>query len=301
MTINNYLADKFGNNLSENVKLSNYSWFNLGGNADYFFKAKNKKELIEFLKDTKKNKIKINIIGAGSNILFRDNGIKGAVIKLGGEFSYIKKLDKDTLDVGAATLDRAVANFAKNNNIGNFEFLSCIPGSIGGAVIMNSGCYNNDISKILLSIKVIDINNFNEIEIPKKEIDFFYRGTSLQESLIITSVKLKGLTLEKKEIEKKQSNLIAKKKLSQPSQVKTCGSTFKNISKDKKAWMFIKEAGCQNLQVGDAIISEKHCNFFVNNGNAKSLDIETLIKKVKKRVYEKTGVNLELEIKIFGE
>ncbi len=301
MTIYNYLADKFGNNLSENVKLSNYSWFNLGGNADYFFKAKNKKELIEFLKDTKKNKIKINIIGAGSNILFRDNGIKGAVIKLGGEFSYIKKLDKDTLDVGAATLDRAVANFAKNNNIGNFEFLSCIPGSIGGAVIMNSGCYNNDISKILLSIKVIDINNFNEIEIPKKEIDFFYRGTSLQESLIITSVKLKGLTLEKKEIEKKQSNLIAKKKLSQPSQVKTCGSTFKNISKDKKAWMFIKEAGCQNLQVGDAIISEKHCNFFVNNGNAKSLDIETLIKKVKKRVYEKTGVNLELEIKIFGE
>ena len=173
MTINNYLADKFGNNLSENVKLSNYSWFNLGGNADYFFKAKNKKELIEFLKDTKKNKIKINIIGAGSNILFRDNGIKGAVIKLGGEFSYIKILDKDTLDVGAATLDRAVANFAKNNNIGNFEFLSCIPGSIGGAVIMNSGCYNNDISKILLSIKVIDINNFNEIEIPKKEIDFF--------------------------------------------------------------------------------------------------------------------------------
>ena len=301
MTINNYLADKFGNNLSENVKLSNYSWFNLGGNADYFFKAKNKKELIEFLKDTKKNKIKINIIGAGSNILFRDNGIKGAVIKLGGEFSYIKKLDKDTLDVGAATLDRAVANFAKNNNIGNFEFLSCIPGSIGGAVIMNSGCYNNDISKILLSIKVIDINYFNEIEIPKKEIDFFYRGTSLQENLIITSVKLKGLTLEKKEIEKKQSNLIAKKKLSQPSQVKTCGSTFKNISKDKKAWMFIKEAGCQNLQVGDAIISEKHCNFFVNNGNAKSLDIETLIKKVKKRVYEKTGVNLELEIKIFGE
>ena len=182
MKINNYLADKFGNNLSENVKLSNYSWFNLGGNAEYFFKAKNKKELIEFLKDAKKNKIKINIIGAGSNILFRDNGIKGAVIKLGGEFSYIKILDKDTLDIGAATLDRAVANFAKNNNIGNFEFLSCIPGSIGGAVIMNSGCYNDDISKILLSIKVIDINNFNEIEIPKKEINFFYRGTSLQEN-----------------------------------------------------------------------------------------------------------------------
>ncbi len=300
MTINS-LVSKFGNNLSENVKLSNYSWFNLGGNAEYFYKARNKEELKEFLKEAKKNKLKINIIGAGSNILFRDNGVKGVVIKLGKEFSYIKILDKDILEIGAATLDRAVANFARDNNLGNFEFLSCIPGSIGGAIIMNSGCYNNDISKILLSVKVLDINNFTEIEIPKKNINFLYRGTNLPDNLIITSAKLKGLVSKKKDIEKKQLNLIEKKKLSQPSQVKTCGSTFKNLSNDKKAWMLIKEAGCHNFQEGDAIISKKHCNFFINNGNANSLDIENLIKKVKKRVHEKTGENLELEIKIVGE
>ena len=210
MTINS-LVSKFGNNLSENVKLSNYSWFNLGGNAEYFYKARNKEELKEFLKEAKKNKLKINIIGAGSNILFRDNGVKGVVIKLGKEFSYIKILDKDILEIGAATLDRAVANFARDNNLGNFEFLSCIPGSIGGAIIMNSGCYNNDISKILLSVKVLDINNFTEIEIPKKNINFLYRGTNLPDNLIITSAKLKGLVSKKKDIEKKQLNLIEKK------------------------------------------------------------------------------------------
>ncbi len=301
MTINNYLDKKFGNNLSKNTKLSNYSWFNLGGNAEYFYKAKDKEELKEFLKEAKKHKLKITVIGAGSNILFRDNGVKGVVIKLGKEFSYMKILDKDTLDVGAAALDRSVANFAKDNNLGNLEFLSCIPGSIGGAITMNSGCYDNDISRVLLSIKVLDINNFNEREIQKKEINFLYRGTNLPDNLIITSARLKGLLSKKTEIEKKQLSLIERKKLSQPNQIKTCGSTFKNISKDKKAWELIKESGCQDFQVGDAMISRKHCNFFVNNGKAKSSDIEDLIKKVKKRVHEKTGVNLELEIKIVGE
>ena len=233
--------------------------------------------------------------------MFRDKGVKGAVIKLGRDFSFTRIIDKTTLDIGAATLDRKVANFAKENNLGNLEFLSCIPGSIGGAVIMNSGCYNNDISKVLISIKAIDINNFKEIEIKKDDIKFSYRGTNLPDNLIIISAKLRCTITKKKEIEKKQSSLIEKKKLSQPSQIKTCGSTFKNISKDKKAWMLIKEAGCTSFKEGDATISQKHFNFFVNNGHAKSSDIENLIERVKKKVYEKTGVNLELEIKIIGE
>ena len=166
---------------------------------------------------------------------------------------------------------------------------------------MNSGCYDNDISKVLLSIKAIDINTLSEIEIKKEDIKFSYRGTNLPNNLIIISAKLKGLIGRKNEIEKKQSYLIEKKKLSQPSQIKTCGSTFKNISKNKKAWMLIKKSGCDQFQEGDAMISQKHCNFFINNGNAKSSDIENLIKKVKKKVYEKTGENLELEIKITGE
>ena len=292
---------KFGESYSNDVNLSNYSWFNLGGNAEYFFKAKDKQQLKEILEEIKKKELKITILGAGSNTLFRDNGVKGAIIKLGKGFSYTKKINKDTIEAGAATLDRKVANYAKDNSLGNLEFLSCIPGSIGGAIIMNSGCYDNDISKVLVSLTAINKSNLSEIEIKKEDIKFYYRGTNLSDDLIIISAKFKGQIKNKDEIEKKQSNLIEQKKLSQPSQIKTCGSTFKNINKDKKAWMLIKKSGCDDLKEGDAIISSKHCNFFVNNGNAKSSDIENLINKVKKRVYERTGENLELEIKIIGE
>ena len=301
MTLDINFIKKFEDNFSHNANLSNYSWFNLGGKAEYFFKAKDKKQLIEFLREAKKKKLQITIIGAGSNTLFRDNGVKGAVIKLGNKFSYTKLINKNILDVGAATLDRKVANYAKENNLGNLEFLSCIPGSIGGAIIMNSGCYKNDISKVLLSIQAIDIKNLSVIEIKKEDIKFSYRGTNLPNDLIIISAKLKGYKGEKQKIEKKQLDFIKKKKSSQPSQIKTCGSTFKNISNNKKAWKLIKEAGCKDYREGDAAISQKHCNFFVNNGNAKSKDIENLINKVKKKVQEKTGVDLELEIKIVGE
>ena len=175
---------------------------------------------MEFLAEIKKRKLKLTILGAGSNTLFRDNGVSGAVIKLGKDFSYIKLLKKDVIDAGAATLDRQIAIFAKDNILKNLEFLSCIPGSIGGGIVMNSGCYNNDISKVLLSIKAIDINNLKEIEINREDIKFLYRGTNLSENLIIISAKLKGLIGNKAEIEKKQSDLIERKKLSQPSQIK---------------------------------------------------------------------------------
>ena len=301
MTSDVNLIKKYKDNFSYNVNLSNYSWFNLGGNAEYFYKAKDEKQLIEFLQEAKKQNLKTTILGAGSNTLFRDNGVKGVVIKLGNEFSYTKLVNKNTLDVGAATLDRKVANYAKENNVGNLEFLSCIPGSIGGAIIMNSGCYENDISKILISLRAIDKKKLSVIEIKKEDINFLYRGTNLPDDLIITSAKLKGTTSVKEKIEKRQTDFIKKKKTSQPNQIKTCGSTFKNISENKKAWMLIKEAGCEGYREGDAIISQKHCNFFVNNGNAKSSDIENLINKVKNKVLEKTGINLELEIKIVGE
>ena len=292
---------RFGESLSQKVKLSNYSWFNLGGNAEFFFKPKDKTELLEFFKEAKKNDIKTTFLGAGSNTLFRDNGVKGAVIKLGKNFSYTRLIGKDIIEVGAGTLDRKVADFAKENNLTNLEFLSCIPGSIGGAIIMNSGCYDYDISQILISIRAVDKKNCKEIELKKKDINFVYRGNNLSKDLIIISAKLKGSLDKKEKIEKKQSDLVQRKKLSQPSQIKTCGSTFKNISKEKKAWMLIKESGCENYEEGDAVISKKHCNFFINKGKAKSSDIENLIKKVKNKVYEKTKINLELEIKIVGE
>ena len=292
---------RFSESLSQKVNLSNYSWFNLGGNAEFFFKPNDKTELLEFFKEAKKNDIKTTFLGAGSNTLFRDNGVKGAVIKLGKNFSFTKLIGKDIIEVGAATLDRKVADFAKENNLTNLEFLSCIPGSVGGAIIMNSGCYDYDISQVLISIRAIDKKKCKEIEIKKEDINFVYRGNNLSEDLIIISAKLKGSLDNKEKIEKKQSELVKRKKLSQPSQIKTCGSTFKNINKEKKAWMLIKESGCENYEEGDAVISKKHCNFFINKGKAKSLDIENLIKKVKNKVYEKTKINLELEINIVGE
>ena len=233
--------------------------------------------------------------------MIRDKGVKGVVIKLGPSFSKINLIDKTIIEAGAGTLDRKISTFAKENEIGGMEFLSCIPGSIGGAVVMNSGCYGAEISNILHSINIIDLNKCEEREIKKNDIKFFYRGTNLPKDIIITSVKVKGKINSKQTIEKIQNDMIERKKISQPSQIKTCGSTFKNFNKNKKAWQLIKETGCDQFKEGDAIISKKHCNFFVNNGKANSTDIEKLINRVKQTVNKKTGVDLELEIKIIGE
>ena len=299
MNLNNkFLQDKFGKNLIIKENLSKYSWFNLGGPADIFFRPENIGQLREFLIEMKPTNHKINILGAGSNTLIRDSGVNGVVIKLSSNFSNIRLIEPDTIEVGASALDRKVSDFAKNNSISEMEFLSCIPGSIGGAIIMNSGCYGSDISKILLSIRVLD-DFGDEKEINAGDITFCYRGSNLPTNFIILSAKLKGVVSSKELIEKKQNELIQKKKNSQPRQIKTGGSTFKNHN-DKKAWMLIKESGCDKFVEGNARISEKHCNFFVNDGNAKASDIETLINKVKNKVKSKTGVDLELEIKIIG-
>ncbi len=294
----NKLLDKFGKNIIFKEDLSKYSWFNLGGPAEIFFKPNSIEQLINFLK-TIKNFHKIICLGAGSNTLIRDGGFNGVVIKLGPKFSYINRLEKDILEVGAGTLDKTLSRFATDNSIINFEFLSCIPGSIGGAIIMNSGCYGDEISNILISIKTIDFNG-NLKEFKRDQIKFDYRGTNLTKDLIILSAKFKAKTGDKKLISEKIKNYTENKKNSQPSQIKTCGSTFKN-TKDKKAWELIKESNCNLLSFGKASISKKHCNFFVNEGGASSEDIEKLIELVRQKVFEKHNVNLELELQIVGD
>ena len=278
--------------------LSKYSWFNLGGAAKVIFKPKNLNELSIFLKNCNAlNSIKV--LGAGSNTLIRDSGVKGVVIKLGSKFSNIELLEEDTVEVGASTLDRKVSDFAKNNAISGMEFLSCIPGSIGGAIIMNSGCYGSDISKILSSIKIIDEKG-KEKEIKNNEIKFFYRGTNIPKNYIILSAVLKGIISSKQLIEQKQEELIERKKKSQPSQIKTGGSTFKNpIEQTKiKVWELIKKSVPLESKFGDAKISNKHCNFFVNSGKATFNDMKKLIEFVRKNVRLKTGIKLETEIEI---
>jgi len=278
--------------------LSKHSWFNLGGPAKVIFKPKNLNELSIFLKNCKEfNKIKV--LGAGSNTLIRDGGFDGVIIKLGKSFSHLSLLGQNMLIAGASALDKNVSNFALENSLSGFEFLSCIPGTIGGGIRMNSGCYGEDISKILISVQVMDLSGKLKV-VHSSDIKFSYRGCNLDNSLIFISATFKGKNDSNPNIQKKIINLVERKKKDQPSKIKTCGSTFKN-PENNKAWSLIKDSGCAGMKMGDAHISEKHCNFFVNKRNAKSQDLENLIYQVKNKVLNKTGIKLELELEIIGE
>ena len=278
--------------------LSKYSWFNLGGPAKIVFKPKNLNELSFFLKKTK-GLSKIKVLGAGSNTLIRDGGFDGIIVKLGKPFSHISLFDKNTIIAGSSALEKSVSNFGIENSISGFKFLSCIPGTIGGGIRMNSGCYGKDISKILISAQVMDLEGKLKV-IYSKDINFSYRNCDLDNNLIFISATFRGGIDNKNKIKERTNDLIERKKKDQPSKIKTCGSTFKN-PQNMKAWKLIKDSDCIGIKVGDACISEKHCNFFVNTGKAKSSDLEKLIHKVKKKVLDKTGINLELELQIIGE
>ena len=291
-------SNKISGKLYFDYDLKKTNWFNIGGKSKIFFKPEKLEELIEFLK-IYKNRGKIFIIGAGSNVLISDKLYDGVIIKLGRNFSKISLLNDTTIIAGSSASDKQVSEFAKENDIGGFEYLSCIPGSVGGGIRMNTGCYGEDISKILVSVQVMDLNGQMRV-IYLSDIKFSYRSCNLDEKLIFISATFQGQKESKLKIKKKIDNLVDKKKKDQPSKIKTCGSTFKN-PKNNKAWKLIKESGCSGLEIGDAYISDKHCNFFVNRGKAKSEDLENLINKVKEKVLEKTGVNLELELQIIGK
>ena len=294
----NEIKKKISGQILFDESLSKHSWFNLGGPAKVIFKPKNLNELSIFLKNCKEfNKIKV--LGAGSNTLIRDGGFDGVIIKLGKSFSHLSLLGQNMLIAGASALDKNVSNFALENSLSGFEFLSCIPGTIGGGIRMNSGCYGEDISKILISVQVMDLSGKLKV-VHSSDIKFTYRGCNLDNSLIFISATFKGKNDSNPNIQKKIINLVERKKKDQPSKIKTCGSTFKN-PENNKAWSLIKDSGCAGMKMGDAHISEKHCNFFVNKRNAKSQDLENLIYQVKNKVLNKTGIKLELELEIIGE
>ena len=295
------LLNEFGDNIKFECDLKKKNWFNIGGKSKIFYKADNLKDLVNFLNKLD-NKEKIFILGAGSNTLITDNLFDGAVIKLSKNFNNISLLGKDIIIAGSAVLDKNLSEFAMNNNLSGFEFLSCIPGTVGGGIRMNAGCFGKEFKDILLSIQAIDKSG-NIITIPSKDIQFEYRNNNLSDDLIFLSASFKGSKSETETIKKEINRLKEKKEKNQPTKIKTSGSTFKNpISQtNKKVWELIKESVPLDKKFGDACISEKHCNFFVNDGKAKTTDIEKLINKVKKEVQNKTGVDLELEIKIIGD
>ena len=295
--LKNLLSD-FNKDLIFECDLKKKNWFNIGGKAKVFYKADNLKDLINFLKKLDENE-KIFILGAGSNTLISDNLFNGVVIKLGKNFGKISLHGKDVIIAGSSVLDKSLSDFAMNNNLSGFEFLSCIPGTVGGGIRMNAGCFNKEFKDILLSIQAIDKIG-NVVTIPSKDIKFSYRKNDISEDLIFLSASFKGTKSNFLTIKNEVMRLKNEKEKNQPTKVKTGGSTFKNpISQtDKKVWELIKESVPLDKRFGDACISEKHCNFFVNKGNAKFEDMEKLIDYVSKSVLEKTGINLEKEIKI---
>ena len=292
------LLNELGENVRFNYDLKKKNWFNIGGKTKVFFKADNLKDLIKFLKKLD-NKERIFILGAGSNTLISDGIFDGVVIKFGKNFNNLSLLDEDIIIAGSAVLDKSLSDFASENNLSGFEFLSCIPGTIGGGIKMNAGCFGKEFKDILISIQTV--NKSGEVRsIPAKEIKFEYRRNNLSEDLIFLSASFRGKKSDRKKIIDTSEKLKAEKEKNQPTKIKTSGSTFKNpISQSKKkVWELIKESVPLEQTFGDACISKKHCNFFVNKGNAKFEDMKKLIDYVSNKVLEKTGVKLEKEIKI---
>ena len=300
MKLNDLEDFKIKNNseLYFNFNIKKFNWFNIGGKTRVFFRPKNLSELREFLK-LYSLRGKLFILGLGSNVLFKDDFYEGVVIKLANNFSSLTKLKDDTIIAGSSCSQKKLSEFAMNNNIEGFEFMYCIPGSVGGGLKMNSGCFGTEFKDRLVSLQCIDTNGIIKV-IPANKIKFEYRNINLDENLIFLSATFKGSISEKQIIKSHMEKLKIRKNKTQPSKIKTGGSTFKNPIEqtDRKVWELIKESVPLNTNFGDACISNKHSNFFINKNKATFNEMNSLITFVKKRVMKKTGITINLEIKI---
>ena len=279
-------------NLIPNANIAGSSWFKVGGNAELLFQPEDEDDLFNFLKNLD-DKIDIFVMGGASNILIRDGGIPGVTIKLNKLYNQVI-IKNDKIIVGASVKNMFLANYAKKEQLTGCEFLSGIPGTIGGAVRMNSGSYGKCIADILDKIEVMDgVKGIYEIS--KKKLNMKYRKIFFPKKAIILNAVFKTSIKSKNAIEK-TINLIKSKRIdSQPVKSLTGGSTFKNPV-GMKAWKLIDKAGCRGMSIGGAKISEIHTNFIVNYNNASACDIENLGEEVRNKVYNKLGINLEWEI-----
>ena len=285
------------NNLLENKKMSSLTWFGVGGCSKYYFQPTSEKDLVSFLKDNDLN-LPIYPLGAGSNIIIRDQGFNGIIV----HFNKLKDIfidKKGIITTYCGAMDADVARYARNHSRTGLEFLIGIPGTIGGGIKMNSGAYGSEIKKIL--IDVIAINKAGILKkFTVKDLKLDYRTNKLSQEWMFLKARFKSKIGCKDQIQKKMKEIIQFRKISQPVGQKTGGSTFMN-GQDFKAWELIDNSGCRGLKKGGAIMSNKHCNFIINENNATATDIETLGEIVRKKVFEKTKKKLKWEIKIIGE
>ncbi|MEJ0041976.1 MAG: UDP-N-acetylmuramate dehydrogenase [Rhizomicrobium sp.] len=276
--------------------LKDLVWFRAGGPAEILFRPADADDLATFLA-AKPADTRVSVIGVGSNLLIRDGGIPGVVVRLPGTMGKVT-VDGTRLTAGAAALDANVAKTAADAGIAGLEFLRGIPGTVGGALRMNAGCYGREIKDILVEATAIDAQG-TIVTLTPADMGFTYRHTAAPDDLIFVSAVFAGTPDDPAAVRARMDKLLADREATQPVKTRTGGSTFKNPP-GRNAWKLIDEAGCRGLMHGPAQVSPMHCNFLINTGDATAADIEALGEEVRARVKDKTGVTLEWEIKRVG-
>jgi UDP-N-acetylmuramate dehydrogenase len=293
------LAPNLRGKLAQNVTLAPYTWFRVGGPAQVLFSPADEEDM-SYLLSRLPSDIPVTVIGVGSNLIVRDGGVRGVVIRLGARgFGAIETTADFCVIAGAAALDSVVARAAAEAGIDGLAFLRGVPGTIGGALRMNAGAHGGETKDILLSARGLDRSGAPRV-FTNAEMGFSYRHSFAPEDVIFTRAKFQGRPGEKAAILADMERITVARESSQPIREKTGGSTFKNPP-GQKAWQLIDAAGCRGLAVGDAEVSKMHCNFLINRGAAAARDIEALGEDVRRRVRETSGVELEWEIKRIGE
>ncbi len=282
--------------LEANAPIARFSWFKVGGPAEVLFEPADAEDLAEFLA-AKPDDVPVTVFGTASNVIIRDGGIKGVVVRIGRGFTDIE-VDGNDITVAAAAHDANVARAARDAGLTGLEFLSGIPGTIGGALRMNAGAYGREIKDVVVEAEALDPEGGRH-RLELAELGFGYRRSIVPEGWIFISARLRGTPGDKDEITRRMEEIQDERETTQPIKTPTGGSTFKN-PKGMKAWELIEKADCRGLSRGGAQVSEQHCNFLINTGRATAADLEGLGEEIRRRVFEETGVKLEWEIRLLG-
>lgn len=284
--------------LTAQAPLAPLVWFKSGGNAQWLFEPADRDDLCAFLAGLDPQ-VPVMALGLGSNLIVRDGGVPGVVVRLGKAFAAVTARDDLTLDCGAGASGILVSSTARDKGIAGLEFLRSIPGTVGGFVRMNGGAYGGEVKDILVDCDVV-LRDGRLVTLPVAELGYTYRHSELPDGAIVVGARFRGRPGKSDDIQAEMDRISAAREASQPLRSKTGGSTFKNPD-GHKAWQLVDEAGCRGLVRGGAQVSEKHTNFLLNLGDASSADIEALGEEVRRRVKEKSGVTLEWEIQRVGK
>jgi len=284
--------------LTPNAPLAPLVWFKSGGSADWLFEPKDEDDLVAFLRDLDPE-IPVMALGLGSNMIVRDGGIPGVVVRLGKAFSKIDKVDGVTVRCGGGASGILVSSTARDAGIAGLEFLRGIPGTVGGFVRMNGGAYGREVKDILTSARLV-LRDGTAVEWPLDQLGYTYRHSDVPEGAVVVEATFRGTQGRPEAIGAEMDAIARAREESQPLRSRTGGSTFKNPP-GHKAWALVDAAGCRGLTLGDAQVSEKHCNFLLNLGSASSAEIEALGEEVRRRVLAKTNITLEWEIQRVGD